>query len=173
MRPTVIHYGPWRKLWNHSFAEYDCCTLENFWRESHIYTNTKLNQKYRTGWCKGNALDLCSGGTLFESRPGDRLIWLMYFFFRFSSIPPCIITRICHDRFLPNSFKFIVHHSCCHPTLYILCSESVVKWPTKEMNYIGHMGRDRNAAVKRKRKESSAVIPFHQWDNFPRSQCST
>jgi hypothetical protein len=76
-----------------------------------FYTFTN---KYRTAWCGGNALDLYSGGSQLESRPGDWLCWLR--FLVASSVPP--------GKCCDSTFKQVPTAS-----FQILCNSSFIEHP--------------------------------------------
>jgi hypothetical protein len=60
-----------------------------------------------------------SEGSGFRSRPGGRVYWLRFSWFS-SAFPdecPHSTLKLIHDRFLPNSFQFIIHLSSFHSTL--------------------------------------------------------
>jgi hypothetical protein len=59
------------------------------------------------------------GGSSIKSRPGDRLLWVSFVVFLSPSRQiPGYHLRLGHDRFLPNTFQFIIQLSSFHSTLY-------------------------------------------------------
>jgi hypothetical protein len=71
-----------------------------------------------------NTLALFSGGPGFKSLPGDRLSWLMFIVVFLS--PSRHTLMLGHDRFLPNTFKFIIHLPPFYPILYSLSYWKIV-----------------------------------------------
>jgi hypothetical protein len=66
--------------------------------------------RYLGGWCRGNDLDLYSGGARFESRLARRLSWQKFyviFLTPFRQMSGYISIR--HYLFLLNPFQFITH----------------------------------------------------------------
>jgi hypothetical protein len=80
-----------------------------------------------TGCFSCNALDLCSGGTRFESQPGHQLSWLS--FRGFPAIPGEYwdFTSI-REQYLPSKL-FSIYQSSCDLTLYSREAKIVTKHP--------------------------------------------
>jgi hypothetical protein len=71
------------------------------------YLNKK--GKPQASWSSGNALDMYCGGTQFESRPWYRIMWqtLSDFLQYIRANADGTWSRLHHDHFNPNAFKFI------------------------------------------------------------------
>jgi hypothetical protein len=74
-----------------------------------------------SGWYRGNALDLYSGGARFESRSGHRLHQLRFHWF--SLVPPGKLRDIISFRSRSvNSKSFQIHQSSYNSMFYIVRS---------------------------------------------------
>jgi hypothetical protein len=72
----------------------------------------KQLKTHRAGWRTGDSLDLYLGSIRFESRPGHPKSWCRLVFFGFTQFPQAnvgVVSRVGHDRFLPNGFQFTFH----------------------------------------------------------------
>jgi hypothetical protein len=89
----------------------------------------------RAGGCIDNALRLYPGGAWFEFRLVYRTPAVVSEVIRgFTQYIPLnigIVSLLGHNRFLPNSFRFIIHQSPYHFMLFSLDTNSVAKWNTK------------------------------------------
>jgi hypothetical protein len=106
-----------------------------------------LQKKYRTGWSRGNALDLYLGGAPFESGRKTGYPQVVPGFPRYLWANAGIVTQLSHDCFLPSPLPFTIHLSS-YPTQYSLdteraaqithgkntekCSQTVAAWANKD-----------------------------------------
>jgi hypothetical protein len=86
----------------------------SWWPALHSF----IRLKQRTGWLSDNAIDLYSGDTSFESRPGPRLYWLT----SFVAFPQPIWANV---RKFPSPSTFIIHHPVIDPCR--LATDNAVK----------------------------------------------
>jgi hypothetical protein len=102
---------------------------ENTWFYETEDRNIKIflnNVCHRRGWSWCDDLDLYSGVTWFEFRPGHLLYWLR-FFVVFLSLQ--VIPRLCHGLFVLRIFQFLSYHSM----LYSLDIEKTSLYNTGEV----------------------------------------
>lgn len=135
---TIQHGIRWLFLSRHIPFCSHFCFLRQLSTSLCAFSFTKIPQIYspvlaKCELCGSKAFHVYSGGTRFESWPGDRLSWLRYFlvFPLFIDGRAGIVFQLRQNCFLLSSFQFIIIHlSPYRPVLLCVSTERVINLRT-------------------------------------------